>query len=79
MQKFSGHNGKRQSYKAGELDLFAIYCPENRQIYLMGFCEVLTQGRLRCLETKNHQNEKIRWGKDYLFETQIGAIREKWS
>jgi PD-(D/E)XK endonuclease len=76
MQRFSGHSGKPRSYARGEIDLFAIYCPENAKIYVWQFGDNPTQGYLRYSETRNNQQQKIRWAKDYEFEKHIDDLRK---
>lgn len=75
MQRFSGHNGKPRSYVPGEIDFFAVYCPDNAKIYVWQFGDNPTQGYLRCLETRNNQQQKIRWAKDYEFEEHVDDLR----
>jgi len=77
MQRFSGHSGKPQSYLRGEIDLFAVYCPGNAKIYVWQFGENPTQGYLRFSETKNNQQQKIRWAKDYEFEKHVDDLRQE--
>jgi hypothetical protein len=75
-QRFSGHDGKPRSYIAGEIDLFAIYCPSNAKIYVWQFGDNPTQGYLRYSETRNNQQQKIRWAKDYEFEKHVNDLRK---
>lgn len=77
MQRFSGHNAKAQDYKIGEIDLFAVYCPDNEKIYVIKFCGDLTQCRLRCFETKNNQRHNIRWAIDYEFAKHVEELRRE--
>lgn len=57
--------GKRKDYK-GDADLFGIYCPETKAVYM-----VPVEGspkreiRLRLKPTKNNQSSSVRWAKDY--------------
>ena len=76
MQRFSaGHSGRR--YELGEFDAFAVYCPDNRRIYVMTFTDSKSEGRLRCSETRNNQQQKIRWASDYEFEKHIESLRKE--
>ncbi len=69
-QRINGHHGtKRYKYDEGEIDLFAVYCPDNEQIYLVPTLGDLAEGRLRIDATKNNQQQLIRWAKDFEFET----------
>jgi hypothetical protein len=58
-------NGVRQTYM-GLADLFAVYCPENHQVYMVPVLQVgRTQVRLRVENTRNSQRRRVRWAKDY--------------
>ncbi len=74
--RFSGHRGTGKSYSEGEIDLFAVYCPDNEKIYTFPPGD-LTEGRLRHSETRNNQQQKIRWAKDYEFELHLGNLRKE--
>jgi hypothetical protein len=55
----------RRGY-AGEIDLFAIYCPDTAGIYLVPLEESTgTNGRLRIAQPGNGQLRRIRWAADY--------------
>jgi len=60
------HRGKgRQSYR-GQIDLFAVYCPENRRVYVVPVDDVGTcEGSLRIEATKNNQTIGCRMAADY--------------
>ena len=59
----------KQLYKKdylGQIDLFAVYCYENNQIYLVPIdCVGTTQAKLRIDSPKNNQSKKIQWAKDF--------------
>jgi PD-(D/E)XK endonuclease len=55
--RFSGHSGKGHRYNPGEIDLFAIYCPDNEQVYIMSHHQSLTEGRIRCSDTELPKTE----------------------
>ncbi|MBO0859275.1 MAG: hypothetical protein J2P21_12500 [Chloracidobacterium sp.] len=76
MQRHSGHKTKPRSYDQGEIDLFAVYCPGNGKIYVWQFGDNPCQGYLRYSDTRNKQQQKIRWAKDYEFEKHIDEVRE---
>ncbi len=75
--RFSGHSKKGQKYNSGEVDLFAVYCPETNHIYIWPFSDMPTAGSLRCFETKNNQQQKIRWAKDHDFEKHLEGLRRE--
>lgn len=50
----------------GEADLFAVYCVENRRVYLVPVEEVPTKlAALRIAPTRNGQQTGIRWAAQY--------------
>ena len=58
-------NGGAKSYR-GEIELFAIYCPDNQKSYLISIDLVGYMGAsLRIEEPKNKQVKLIRWAKDF--------------
>jgi hypothetical protein len=51
---------------AGEVDLFAVHCPENRGIYVIPAEEVPCSSMyLRVDPPRNRQRKRVRWAKDY--------------
>ena len=60
------HRGKgRQSYR-GQIEFFAVYCPDNEKVYLVPVDEVgLREGALRVDPVKNGQTKKIRLASDF--------------
>src|SRR5215210_684877 len=74
------HRGSKyntfSSYKEGELDVFAVWCPGNKQLYVIPAGHPYTvQGRLRVAETINFQRKKIRWARDYSWEKHLDLLR----
>ena len=52
----------------GDIDWFAMYCPQNRKVYLMNVNDVPPNNcRLRTTPAKNNQTKGIRWAVDYEF------------
>lgn len=50
----------------GEVDLFAIYCPDNGIVYVLPASEVPTRGmHLRVDSPRNGQRKRVRWARDY--------------
>lgn len=50
----------------GEVDLFAVYCPENAQVYLVPADDVSPNiNYLRVDPTRNNQTRRVRWARDY--------------
>lgn len=77
-QRISGHHGtRRRKYAEGEFDLFAIYCPDNDQIYVMPMLGELAEGRLRLKTTRNNQRQKIRWARDFEFNAHVKDLRKE--
>jgi len=49
----------------GQIDYFAVYCPENKEVYLVPVEHTGTsQLNLRLGATKNNQDKRKRWAKD---------------
>jgi hypothetical protein len=52
----------------GCIELFAIYCPQNEQVYVMPVQDATsTTCTLRLTPAKNNQRNGIRWAADYQF------------
>lgn len=55
----------RRDYR-GQIDYFAVYCPDTTKVYLVPISHVDTaNAMLRLLPTKNKQEKNVRWAKDY--------------
>jgi hypothetical protein len=56
----------------GQVEYFAVYCPETSGIYLIPIDEVLVRwnGSLRVTEARNGQRLRIRYARDY----EIGRV-----
>lgn len=51
---------------AGQIEIFLVHCPDTNQIYAVPVDEVpATDGWLRVDPTRNGQQERIRWARDY--------------
>jgi hypothetical protein len=51
---------------AGEVDLFIVYCPDNRCVYAIPADEVPGCGMyLRIDPPRNRQSKRVRWARDY--------------
>ena len=50
----------------GQIDYFAVYCPETGGVYLIPVDHAgVSQMSLRLVPTKNNQEKNVRWAKDY--------------
>jgi hypothetical protein len=50
----------------GEVELFLIYCPDNRRTYAVPIGDLPSrEGCLRVAPTVNGQTEGVRWARDY--------------
>ena len=50
----------------GEIDLFIVYCPETKGVYVVPADEVPSTGMyLRVDPPRNCQDKRVRWAKDY--------------
>jgi PD-(D/E)XK endonuclease len=62
----AGRTGYGRKDYRGQVDYFAVYCPETRKAYLIPVDHVgVTDVRLRLLPTANKQEKNVRWAKDY--------------
>jgi hypothetical protein len=63
-------------YRVGELDLFAIHCPELEACYLLPAAEFidLRQANLRTARSRNNQKLGVRWARDYEFGATIDRL-----
>ncbi len=62
------HTMKNKGWKnyKGQCEYFAVYCPENKGMYLVPVDQVgVTQAILRLAPTANNQGKNVRWAKDY--------------
>jgi hypothetical protein len=62
----------------GEIDAFAVYCPETSGVYLIPFAEIGVKRfcYLRVEPTRNNQVRRVRWARDYEIGTvAIGGLR----
>ncbi len=51
---------------SGEVEIFLVHCPETDQIYAVPVDEVpATDGWLRVHPTRNGQQQRVRWARDY--------------
>ena len=65
----------RRNYREGEVDYFAVYCPENESLYAIPAKNHVSQGRLRLTQPGNGQEKLIRWASNYTWERHIEEIR----
>jgi hypothetical protein len=62
----SNRKGTRFRGYVGEVDLFIVYCPGNRGIYVIPAAEVPATGMyLRVDPPLNGQDKRVRWARDY--------------
>ena len=58
------HKGRRNYL--GQVDYFAVYCPDNAEVFLLPVDAVPAMvAKLRVLPAKNGQEKNIRWACDY--------------
>src|ERR1043165_246688 len=63
-------------YEKGEVDYFAIYCPQLDKLFGISFEAARVSASLRVEPTKNKQEKLIRWAKDYSWEKHIAELKE---
>jgi hypothetical protein len=55
----------RRAYR-GQVDMFGVYCPATRKVYLVPVADVCDNwGHLRVSQPLNNQRANIRWASDY--------------
>jgi len=65
-------------YREGEIEVFAVWCPENQQLFAVPAMHPFTvEGRLRIQETKNFQEKKIKWAREFSWEQHINQLRDE--
>ncbi len=69
----------RRKYKKGEVDYFAVYCPNMKTLYAISAEDHGVQGNLRLNPTKNGQSKFIRWAADYSWENHIKELKNKYT
>lgn len=51
---------------SGEVDWFAVYCPDNDRVYMIPADDVpSTAMYLRVEKPRNQQRKRVRWAEDY--------------
>lgn len=62
----SNMSGTRTRGYIGEVDFFAVYCPENARVYLVPADDVSPNiNYLRVDPSRNNQSKHVRWARDY--------------
>jgi hypothetical protein len=71
---YGHHPNPKVKYRdyVGEVDAFAVYCPETRRVYVIPMSDIATKRQcwLRIEPPKNNQARAIRWARDY----EIGTV-----
>ena len=62
----SHRNGPCMRTYVGEIDYFAVYCPELDAVFMVPIADVRTSGVLRWLPALNQQKRRVRWARPYL-------------
>jgi len=62
-----GHRGRSRRTYEGEIEYFAVYCPENNKSYLVPMDATVGKAKmaLRLTPSRNNQQRGVRWAKDY--------------
>ncbi len=64
-QRKSGTSYFKRDYH-GQIDYFAVYCPDTNGIYLIPIEQATTNSmRLRLRPTRNNQEKNVNWAKNY--------------
>lgn len=63
-----GHRGGGRKDYRGQIEIFAVYCPDNRKCYLIPVLDVAkTSGTIRIVYSKNSQAKKVKMAEEYEF------------
>jgi hypothetical protein len=64
----------RRLYQRGEVDAFALYCPEAGACYFLPFDQLPRCGsiQLRIGRTRNNQERRINWAEQFEFAATLG-------
>lgn len=59
-------NRTLRKHYTGEVDLFIVYCPQNKGLYVIPADHVPPSGMyLRLVAPRNNQSKHVRWASDY--------------
>jgi hypothetical protein len=74
----AGPNRKRIRDYRGVVDMFAVYCADNDQTYLVPVDDVpVGVATIRVEAAKNRQRRLVRWADAYLLDDVLDSIRSK--
>ena len=71
----ASYNRTMRRYEKGEVDYFAIYCPQLNELYGMSFEAANVSASLRIEPTLNKQEKYIRWARDYSWDKHIAELK----
>jgi hypothetical protein len=74
-RRVGGSYSGRRAYEVGEIDYFAIYCPQTNSLFALPAEGHGIAGVLRITPTKNNQKKLIRWAKDYSWDRHIEELQ----
>ena len=74
----AGYHRTMRRYEEGEVDYFAIYCPQLNELYGMSVANAKVTASLRIEPTGNKQEQYIRWARNYSWEKHIAELKGKW-
>lgn len=77
LYSMSGHRGTVGRDYAGQVDAFGIYCPQNRQAYLVPMADIADKRGASCLRVepaRNGQRKRTRPAERYLISSSVPAL-----
>ncbi len=74
-RRVGGSHNSRRAYEVGEIDYFAIYCPQTNSLFAIPAEGHGKAGVLRVTPAKNNQKKLIRWAEDYSWEKHIEELQ----
>lgn len=76
-RNMGSNNQTYRPYLKGEVDYFAVWCPENGCFYgVPADDSLILEVKLRVLKTRNSQQKHIKWARDYSWEKHIAELRQ---
>lgn len=76
-RRVGGGYSNRRAYEIGEIDFFAVYCPQTNSLFVVPAEGHGKAGVLRIKPTKNNQKKMIRWAEDYSWDRHIEQIKSE--
>jgi hypothetical protein len=74
-RRVGGSYNDRRAYEDGEIDYFAVYCPQTNSLFVIPAEGHGKAGMLRIEPTKNNQKKMVKWAKDFSWDKHIEELK----